>query len=78
MKVVTLKLKNQREWNFLRSLLQRLNVTFEILDVKPTTPIPQNDSISELFGSWKSEESSDELIKTIYEARVSQQNNIDL
>ena len=78
MKVVTLKLKNQREWNFLRSLLQRLNVTFEMLDVKPTMPIPQNDSISELFGSWKSEESSDELIKTIYEARVSQQNNIDL
>ena len=49
-----------------------------MLDVKPTMPIPQNDSISELFGSWKSEESSDELIKTIYEARVSQQNNIDL
>ncbi len=73
MKVVTLKLKNQREWNFLKGLLQRLNVTFEMLDVKPTMPIPQNDSISELFGSWKSEESSDELIKTIYEARVNQQ-----
>ena len=74
MKVVTLKLKNQREWNFLKGLLQRLNVRFEMLDVKPTMPIPQNDSISELFGSWKSEESSDELIKTIYEARVNQQN----
>ena len=74
MKVVTLKLKNQREWNFLKGLLQRLNVRFEMLDFKPTTPISQNDAISELFGSWKSEESSDELIKTIYEARVNQQN----
>ena len=26
MKVVTLKLKNQREWNFLRNILQRLKV----------------------------------------------------
>ena len=73
MKVVTLKLKNQREWNFLKGLLQRLNVRFEMLDFEPTTPIPQNDSISELFGSWKSEESSDELIKMIYEARVNYQ-----
>ena len=78
MKVVTLKLKNQREWNFLRNILQRLNVSFEMLDVKPTMPTPQNDIVSELFGSWKSDESSDELIKTIQSARVNQQKEIDL
>ena len=52
MKVVTLKLKNQREWNFLRNILQRLNVSFEMLDVKPTIPTPQNDIVAELFGSF--------------------------
>ena len=78
MKVVTLKLKNQREWNFLRNILQRLNVSFEMLDVKPTIPTPQNDIVAELFGSWKSDESSDELIKTIQDARVNQQKEIDL
>ena len=78
MKVVTLKLKNQREWNFLRNILQRLNVSFEMLDVKPTIPTPQNDIVAELFGSWKSDESSDEIIKTIQDARVNQQKEIDL
>ena len=65
MKVVTLKLKNQREWNFLRNILQRLNVSFEMVDVQPDMTTQQNDIVSELFGSWESDESSDELIKTI-------------
>ena len=49
-----------------------------MLDVKPTMPTSQNDTVSELFGSWKSDESSDELIKTIHSARVNQQKEIDL
>lgn len=81
MKIITLKLRNQSEWQFLLDLLRRLNVNFEWREEKEgseNAPPPNADAISELFGSWPSDKSSDEVIESIQDARVSQTREIHL
>jgi len=81
MKIITLKLRNQREWQFLQDLLRRLNINFEWEEEKKVSekPPPQHgDDISDLFGSWLSDKTSDELIESIMSARVSQTREIQL
>lgn len=81
MKIITLKLRNQSEWQFLLDLLHRLNINFEWSEETKVTekkPGSNPDAISELFGSWPSEKSSDELIESIMDARLSQTREIHL
>ncbi len=85
MKVVTIRFKNQKEWLFLLNLLKRLQLSFEWSEEKPIVqptskpePKPERDVISELFGSWPSDKNSDELAKSIRDARVNQTREIIL
>jgi hypothetical protein len=81
MKVITLKLKNNREWEFLHNLLKRLKVPFEWKEITPQKKGKQpsaNNIIDELYGGWQSDKSSDEIIQSIYEARVNQLREIQL
>jgi hypothetical protein len=82
MKVITLKLKNNKEWHFLLNLLKRLQVPFEWKEEANQTvknKVPQDkDIIAELFGSWQSDKSSDEIIQSINDARVNQTREINL
>lgn len=81
MKIITLKLRNQSEWQFLLDLLRRLNINFEWREEdnasKKNMP-PHQDPIAELFGSWPSDKSSDELVDSIMNARVSQTREVNL
>ena len=65
----------------LTELLKRLNLHFEwkeetvVLHKKaPSSP----DIVSNLFGSFPSDKSSDELVKSLYDARVNQTREISL
>lgn len=81
MKIITIKLRNQNEWQFLLDLLRRLNINFEWREEKKGSgkaPPPNTDAISALFGSWPSDKSSDEVIESILDARVSQTREIHL
>lgn len=81
MKIITLKLRNQSEWQFLLDLLRRLNINFEWREEKKVSekaPPPNADAILELFGSWPSDKSSDEVIESILDARISQTREIHL
>ncbi|MCF8247155.1 MAG: hypothetical protein K9J37_20180 [Saprospiraceae bacterium] len=82
MKVITIKFENTGEWHFLLELLKRLNIRFEW---KEDTNIPNqkknsppSDAVSKLFGSFSSDKTSDELVKSIYDARVTQTREISL
>jgi hypothetical protein len=81
MKIITLKLRNQSEWQFLLDLLRRLNINFEWREEenasKKNIP-PHQDAIAELFGCWPSDKSSDELIESIMDARISQTREVTL
>ena len=78
MTTVILKIKNTKEINFLLDLLTRLHISFEWREEEKTTkPLPK-DIISELYGSWDSNLSSDELASSIREARVNQSREISL
>ena len=80
MTTVILKLKNTKEVGFLLDLLNRLHISFEWREEKTAKPSPQlpNDIISELYGSWQSNLSSDELASSIRDARVNQTREIAL
>ena len=81
MTTVILKLRNNKEVNFLLDLLNRLHISFEWGEEKTVKPLPpeQNkDSIAELYGSWQSNLSSDELASSIRAARVNQTREIAL
>ena len=81
MTTVILKLKNNKEVNFLLDLLNRLHISFEWGEEKIVKPLPseQNkDSIAELYGSWQSNLSSDEIASSIRAARVNQTREIAL
>lgn len=69
MKTVVLHPSSMKEFNFLVSLLERLEVSFDVRDDISEEPGREADAIMELFGSWKSDESGEELIKKIYAAR---------
>jgi hypothetical protein len=80
MKVVTLKLRSQTDWEFLSSLLRRLHIHFEWKE-EVTTPkmdLNSDDPITNLFGSWPSDKSSDEIAAIISAARVNQTRKISL
>lgn len=69
MKTVVLHPSSKKEFNFLISLLERLKVPFDVREDVIEEPKGEEDAIKELFGSWKSDESGEELIKKIYSAR---------
>jgi hypothetical protein len=55
-KVVSFSLQNQSEWEFIQNLLNRLCVTYEILDSKKITDQSEDSKIeaaliSEIYGS---------------------------
>lgn len=82
-KVVSFNLQNQSEWEFIQNSLNRLSITYETLDSKNNVG-QSNDSkveealVSEVYGSWPGDESSDETIQKIYSARVNTSNEIVL
>ncbi len=82
-KVVSFNLNNQSEWEFIQNLLNRLSITYETLDSKNNIGQSEDSKveealISELYGSWPGDESSDETIQKIYNARVNTSNEIVL
>ncbi|AEE49867.1 hypothetical protein [Haliscomenobacter hydrossis] len=82
-KVVSFNLNNQSEWEFIQNLLNRLSITYETLDSKNNVGQSEDSKveealISELYGSWPGDESSDETIQKIYNARVNTSNEIVL
>lgn len=81
MKVITIKFDNAGEWNFLLELMKRLNLHFEWKEEPVAVhkkDHPHSDIVSKLFGSFPSDKSSDELVKSLYEARVNQTREISL
>ena len=82
MAIITLRLKNQKEWAFLSDLLKRLNISFDRIEEKTATETPQmpseNDVIAQLYGSWTSDESADDIIKSLRDARVNQTRDIEI
>lgn len=74
-KVVRFNLQNQNEWEFIQNLLNRLHIAYETLDGKnfaePVDAEQEADLITEIYGSWPGDESSDETVKQIYDSRVS-------
>ena len=75
MKTVVLHPSSQKEFYFLLTLFERLNIPFE---VKEETTEELEDPIRRLFGSWKSDESGDELIEKIYAARADTPREVNL
>ena len=69
MKTVVLHPSSQKEFNFLISLLEQLKVPYDVQEGISEEPEWEGNTIEELFGSWKSDESGEELIKKIYSAR---------
>ena len=80
MKTITIKFEDAKEWSFLLQLLKRLNLRFDWKDETAASPNPKPsaDPISMLFGSFPSSMSSDELVQSIYAARVNQTREINL
>lgn len=83
MKVITIKFENAGEWKFLLNLLRRLNLRFEWKE--ETVELPNDnkpdaspDVVAKLFGSFHSELSPDEFVKSLYDARVNQAREINL
>ncbi|TAK48232.1 MAG: hypothetical protein EPO28_01265 [Saprospiraceae bacterium] len=81
MKIVTIKFNDANEWNFLLQLLRRLNFHFEWKEEaappKKEEPSP-SDLVSQLYGSLPSNLTSDEFVKSLYDARVNQTREIRL
>lgn len=80
MKTITIKFEDAKEWRFLLELLERLNLRFdwkEEVAVKKA-PMPPTDPVSLLFGSFPSDKSSDELVQSIYSARMNHTREINL
>lgn len=81
-KVVSFNLQNQGEWEFIQNLLSRLHIAYETLDGKnfadQLETAQEADLISEIYGSWPGDESSDETIKEIYGSRVNSSNEVVL
>ncbi|MCO6487205.1 MAG: hypothetical protein J5I98_02250 [Phaeodactylibacter sp.] len=78
MKTVVLHPASQKEFNFLISLLERLEVPFDIQEEIFEESRQVGDDIQDLFGSWKSDESGEELIKKIYSARNDTSREVNL
>lgn len=82
-KVVSFNLNSQSEWEFIQNLLNRLSIPYETLDSKNNVGQSEDSKveealISEIYGSWPGDESSDETIQKIYNARVNTSNEIVL
>ena len=82
-KIVSFNLQNQSDWEFIQNLLNRLSIAYETLDSKNTIDQNQDSKIeealiSEIYGSWPGDESSDETIQKIYSSRVNTSNEIAL
>lgn len=81
MKIITIKFNDANEWNFLLQLLKRLNLHFEWKEeVAPAKKpeISSPDIVSQLYGSLPSNLTSDEFVKSLYDARVNQTREIRL
>ncbi len=79
MKTIIIKFEDTKEWSFLLQLLKRLNLQFdwkEDVAVK-NAPLPPTDPVSLLFGSFPSDKTSDELVQSIYAARVNHTREIN-
>jgi hypothetical protein len=81
MKVITIKFNDSAEWRFLLDLLKRLHFNFEWKEesaVRKKQVDTSPDLVSKLFGSYPSDKSSDELVNSLYDARVNQTREISL
>jgi hypothetical protein len=80
MKSITIKFEDAKEWQFLLELLKRLNLSFDWKEeaIVKKAPMPPTDPVSLLFGSFPSDKSSDELVQSIYGARMNQTREINL
>jgi hypothetical protein len=80
MKTNTIKFEDAKEWNFLLQLLKRLNLRLDWKEETVASPTPKSsaDPITLLFCSFPSNMSSDELVQSIYAARVNQTREINL
>ncbi|MBK9018251.1 MAG: hypothetical protein IPM82_31725 [Saprospiraceae bacterium] len=81
MKVITIKFNDSAEWKFLLDLLKRLNFNFDWKEetiARKREEDPSSDLVSKLFGSYPSDRTSDDLVKSIYDARVNQTREISL
>ncbi|GAB4250660.1 MAG: hypothetical protein Kow0027_14180 [Saprospiraceae bacterium] len=81
MKVITIKFDNASDWRFLLELLKRLNIRFEWkeeTDSSKKKENPPSDLVDQLFGSFPSDLTSDEFVKTLYDARVNQTREVRL
>ena len=81
MKIITIKFDNASEWQFMLELLKSLNFRFEwkeVPNIQKEKDKNGEDLVSKLFGSFPSDLSSDELVQSIYEARINQTREINL
>ncbi len=77
MKTVILHPNDNKELSFLVALLEKLNISFQIKEEQAAGNEEAN-LIKELYGSWKSEETGEELIREIYAARKESKREINL
>ena len=82
MRIITIQFTDKKEYQFVLNLLRRLNIKFVWREEKDSLvnsdPNTNENIVKDLFGSWPSDKSSDELVKMIYEARVNQTREVNL
>lgn len=79
MQIITIQFNDKKESQFVMNLLRRLNIHFEWKEEKmPEASSLKPDPVTELFGSWVSDKSSDEQVQSIYEARINQNRAVTL
>lgn len=78
MPTLTLEPTNERDLNLLLSLAERLGIKTTLSSVSP--PLTKEERmrlLNELSGSWQSDQTADELVREIYEARYSRDRSAD-
>jgi len=76
MKTLILETENENDYYLLTELVKRLGIKFS--EKNSETIDEQAQLFKRLFGSWQSEQSGDELVNEIYNARNDSPTNIEL
>jgi hypothetical protein len=71
-----LQTENENDYYLLTELVKRLGIKFS--EKNSETIDEQAQLFKRLFGSWQSEQSGDELVNEIYNARNDSPTNIEL
>ena len=70
--------ENEKDFELIKGLANRLGLPVKEQHSKVVSKVAQEDAVRQLFGSWQSEETGEELVDLIRSARNDQPRDIDL